>query len=113
MGRDVLATRTDGNGTPTTPAPPTSHPHGDQDGNEAYFLDAALERRATSGRTMDITRVSRDGNSLRTTMPRPIHRALGLNSGDYVVWTWNTKGYAEVRLIQHPTRQESPAPKKR
>ena len=62
---------------------------------------------------MDITRVSKDGNSQRTTVPAPITRALKLVSGDYIVWTWNSDGFAEVRLVQHPTRAERPTPRKR
>ena len=62
---------------------------------------------------MNITRVSRDGNSYRTSVPRPIFDALKMSSGDYVIWTWHSNGYAEVRRVQHPTQPATTAKARR
>lgn len=51
---------------------------------------------------MEITRVAKDGNSRRTTVPAAIFRALGISDHDHIVWTWNAKGYAEVRPLPKP-----------
>lgn len=53
---------------------------------------------------MHVTRVAKDGNSKRTTVPAAIFKALGISDHDYVYWTWNTKGYAEVRPLPKADR---------
>lgn len=65
----------------------------------AYFLRGALERHPYYGESMHITRIAKDGNSMRTSMPRPIFHALKLTPHDYLLWTWNSKGYAEIRAL--------------
>lgn len=65
----------------------------------AYFLYGALERRPQYGGPMHVTRIAKDGNSMRTSMPRPIFHALNLTPHDHILWTWNSKGYAEIRKL--------------
>jgi len=60
---------------------------------------------------MDITRTHNHGRSVSTTIPVYIVRALGLHVTDHVAWTFNTKGYAEMRRV--PSAHELAAPRKR
>ncbi|MGH8725694.1 MAG: hypothetical protein ACREU1_12620 [Burkholderiales bacterium] len=48
---------------------------------------------------MDITRVGRRGASTATSIPPHILRALDVRPGDYIAWTFNTAGCAEVRRV--------------
>lgn len=62
---------------------------------------------------MDIVRVHKHAASMRTTIPAQIYRALKIEQGDYVVWTWNSAGHAEVRAVPRPHEIAKAAAKRR
>lgn len=62
---------------------------------------------------MDIVRVHKHQATMRTTIPAPIYRALKLTAGDYVVWTYNSAGHAEVRAVPRPHEIAQAAAKRR
>lgn len=62
---------------------------------------------------MDIVRVHKHGSSIRTTIPAPIYRALKIAPSDYVVWTWNSAGHAEMRAVPRPHEIAKAAAKRR
>lgn len=51
---------------------------------------------------MRITSIQVRGGSHQCTIPVEIMHALSATYTDHVYWTWNTKGYAEVRRVLRP-----------
>lgn len=62
---------------------------------------------------MDIVRLRKHGASLDTTIPAPIYRALKVGAGDYIVWTYNSAGHAEVRPVPRAHEIAKAAAKRR
>ena len=59
---------------------------------------------------MRITSIQHRGGSHQTTIPIEIMHALNARLADHIYWTWNTKGYAEVRRVLRPDELDARTP---
>lgn len=62
---------------------------------------------------MRITTIGKHDRSHQTTIPREIMQALDVSAGDYIAWTWNTKGHAEIHRVGRPGELAPRRPRRR